>query len=177
MMTMSPPESAEHKKILFPPIRECMKAKRERKQKSRFLKAFHTLFELAVDNLYIKVPHTRLVTRRSHVFLYFSESHRYLYRNTSKYCISLWKLSTNRHSFRDTFCVYWGPTGGTWYIYILEMLVQYVENVHKKALTSPKSWTTFVDIGKLLYSIKYIVYYLCTPVYLLYRYTCIYYIY
>ena len=157
MMTMSPPESAEHKKILFPPIRECMKAKRERKQKSRFLKAFHTLFELAVDNLYIKVPHTRLVTRRSHVFLYFSESHRYLYRNTSKYCISLWKLSTNRPSFRDTFCVYWGPTGGTWYIYILEMLVQYVENVHKKALTSPKSWTTFVDIGKLLYGIYGII--------------------
>ena len=83
---------------------------------------------------------------RSH----FSEEPSLLDHPTIKYCSSPLKLSTNRLSFRNTFCVYWGPRGGTSYIYILEMWVQYVEFVHKKRLKWTKSWTTFVHIWKLL---------------------------
>ena len=53
LMTMSPPRSTEHKKMLFPPIRVSMRAVGKRKQKSRFLKALHTLFKLAVDKEFI----------------------------------------------------------------------------------------------------------------------------
>lgn len=49
MMTMLPPESNKHKHMLFPPVRENATQKGRRKQKSRFLKALHTLFERAVS--------------------------------------------------------------------------------------------------------------------------------